>query len=407
MLINLTSKSIAEFGTVCSGGLNEAMSRLGRTLIKNRSVDKTSFRSLYIHDSEKTIIDRTDGTAILFCGRTPNELHTFLLDKTVIINPGIYYHVLPLLGKAQIAVSAASGTRLEIIGIQEKPGSILPLIEPSEIFTLLYHEKERGFSFKGEQHDFWELTYVERGELHNVVDGTDYVQHQGEVMLFLPNQFHSQYAERDHRVFYTTVGFAMHFQNPDFFCGRIFSADRITRELCRRMFEERDFGRIYSNDLILCYLKEIIIQLLRTQQVENVVQTIPKESRPVIENTIISAAEDYVKNHLEKRITVSEIAKAIPVSETYLSALFKRNTGESLNHYINSQKMNLAKEYIISGRYTFTQIAQMLGYNSVHYFSQSFKRYLGLTPSDYANLHKGETVEWVTDSFLKKKKRNK
>ncbi len=390
MLINLTPKSIAGFGSICSGGLQEAMSRLGRTLIKNRAVDKTSFRSLYVHDSEKTILDRTEGTVILFCGHTPGELYTFLLDKTVILNPGVYYHVLPLLGKAQLAISAAPGTRLEMIGLQEKPGSILPLIEPSEIFTLLYHEKERGFSFKGEQHNFWELTYVERGALHNVVDGTDYVQQQGEIMLFLPNQFHSQYAERDRRVFYITVGFAMHFQNPDFFRERIFTADRTTRELCRHLLEERNFGRIYANDLILCYLKEIIIRLLRTQQVETVVQTVPKESRPAVENTIISAAEEYVKEHLSQRITVSEIAAAIPVSETYLSALFKKNTGESLNHYINSQKLNLAKEYITSGRYTFTQIAQMLGYNSVHYFSQSFKRYLGLTPSEYANLYKGD-----------------
>lgn len=390
MLINLTSKSFAAFGTVCPGGLHEAMGRLGRTLIKNRLIDKTSFRSLYVHDSEKTVLEKTDGTAILFCGHTPGELHTFLLDKTVILNPGVYYHVLPLLGKAQLAVSATPGTRLETIGEQEKPGSILPLIEPSEIFTLLYHEKERGFSFKGERHNFWELTYVERGRLHNVVDGTDYVLRQGEAMLFLPNQFHSQYAEHDQRVFYTTVGFSMQFQNPEFFKGRIFETDRTTRELCRHMFEERDFGRIYGNDLILCYLKEIMIHLLRSQQMETVVKNVPKESRPAIENTIVSAAEEYVKNHIDKRITVSEIAAAIPVSETYLSALFKKNTGESLNHYINMQKLGLAKDYILSGRYTFTQIAQMLGYNSVHYFSQSFKRYLGFTPSDYANLYKGD-----------------
>ena len=96
------------------------------------------------------------------------------------------------------------------------------------------------------------------------------------------------------------------------------------------------------------------------------------------------------KTHLHKRLTVSEIAESIPVSETYLSALFKKNNAESLNHYINTQKLALAKDYILRGEYTFTQIAEMLGYNNVHYFSQCFKRYLGITPTDYAKLHKGE-----------------
>ncbi|MGN1059519.1 MAG: helix-turn-helix transcriptional regulator, partial [Clostridia bacterium] len=220
--------------------------------------------------------------------------------------------------------------------------------------------------------------------------GVDYPQRQGEIMLFLPNQFHSQYADRDQRVFYTTIGFSMQFGDPEYFRGRIFPADHEARNLFRRIFEERDFGRIYGNDLILCYLKELIIGLLRTGQMESVVRSVPPESRPALENTIVSAAEDYVKKHLKDRLTVSEIAGAIPVSETYLSVLFKKVTGESLNHFINTQKLELARDYILSGRYTFTQIAQLLGYNNVHYFSQSFKRYLGMTPSAYAKLHKGE-----------------
>lgn len=390
MLINLTPKSLMGLGTILPGGISEGSERLGLSLIKNRIIEKTSFRSLYIHETKKTAIDKLSGTAILFCGHDPNQLKTFLLDKAVLLDPGVYYHILPLIGTAEIAVCAPPGTRLEEISLHEKPRSILPMIEPSEIFTLLYHEKERGFSFKGEQHDFWELTYVEKGMLHNVVNGVDYVQNQGEIMLFLPNQFHSQFADRDQRVFYTTIGFSMQLANADSFNGVIFQTDHEMRMLFRRIFEERDFGKMYCNDLILCYLKELIIRLLRSRQVENVVKSVPSESRRAVENSIVSAAEVYVKTHLHKRLTVSEIAESIPVSETYLSALFKKNNAESLNHYINTQKLSLAKDYILRGEYTFTQIAEMLGYNNVHYFSQCFKRYLGITPTEYANLHKGE-----------------
>ncbi len=392
MLINLTPKSIAEFGTIEPKGMSAATGSLGVSLIKNRLTDKTSFRSLYIHDTKRTALDKIDGTAILFCGKSPNALHTFLLDKTVLLNPGVYYYVLPLIGTAQIAVCAPEGTRVQTIDKQDRPLSIMPVIEPSEVLTLLYHEKERGFSFKGEKHDFWELTYVERGTLHNVVDGKDYEQSQGEIMLFLPNQFHSQYADRDQRVFYSTIGFSMNFNEPDTLNGHIFKADFDTRALFRQIFEERDFGRIYSDDLILCYLKQLIIRLLRSRQVESVLRSAASETRPLLENTIVTAAEEYVRHHLHERLTVSEIAESIPVSETYLSALFKRNTGDSLNHYINTQKMQLARDYILSGQYSITQIAQMLGFSTIHYFSQSFKRHVGMTPTEYANSYKGASV---------------
>ncbi len=385
MLINLTNKNLSGLGTVIPGGMTEAATRLGMSLIKNRLTDKTSFRTLYIHDSRKTALDKIDGTAVLFCGKSPDHLQTFLLDKTVLLEPGIFYYVLPLIGQAQIAVCAPPGTRTESIGIHKRAVSMLPIIEPTEIFTLFHHEKERGFCFPGERHHFWELTYVERGKLHNVVDGKDSVQEQGEISLFLPDQFHSQYAEPDQRVFYVTIGFDMQLKEPEAFKNMIFRADHHCRTLFRKMFDERDFGTAYRDDLILCYLKELLIRLLRGEQVENVVKHVPLESRPSLENSIVLAAEDYVRRNLTKRLTVSEIAGSIPVSETYLSSLFKKTTGESLNFYINSQKMQLACDYIRSGKFTFTQISDLLGYNTVHYFSQSFKRYVGMSPTEYEN----------------------
>jgi len=391
MLINLTDKTLGQLGSVYRGSIAEASAFLGMPLIKTRRIVQSSFRMLYVHHTQKTVLERTEGTAVLFCGKKPESLQTFLLDKTVILNPGVYYYVLPLLGETELSVCVPAGTQILQIAPTERLVSILPSIEPTEIFTLLHHEKERGFTMRGEEHDFWELTFVERGELHNLVDGVDYRQKQGEIMLFLPNQHHRQYAEQHERVFYMTVSFSMAFADPDFFRGKLFKADHETRTLFRRMLEERDSGRIYANDLILCHLKEVIIRLLRTGQVESIVKHAHAESRPLLENSIVLQAEEYVEKHLHRKLTVSEIASAIPVSESYLSALFKKNTGESLNYYINTKKLNLSKEYMRTGRYTFTEIAQMLGYSNVHYFSQSFKRHFGMTPSEYANLSKGES----------------
>jgi len=93
----------------------------------------------------------------------------------------------------------------------------------------------------------------------------------------------------------------------------------------------------------------------------------------------------YVKSNLEKKLTVSQIAKTIPISSNYLSTLFRKNTGKHLVEYIATEKMKKAKEYMREGKYTFTQISDMLGFNSIHYFSKLFKKQFGITPSEYSN----------------------
>ena len=52
--------------------------------------------------------------------------------------------------------------------------------------------------------------------------------------------------------------------------------------------------------------------------------------------------------------------------------------------YYKITKLEKAKELIRQGDYTFTQIASILNYSSIHYFSKVFKKYLGMTPTEYS-----------------------
>ena len=80
-------------------------------------------------------------------------------------------------------------------------------LEVRAIYTLFYQEKERGFLFKGESHDLIELVYVDKGELHNVVNGADTLLSQGEMMLYAPGFWHMQYADLDVEPSFITVSF--------------------------------------------------------------------------------------------------------------------------------------------------------------------------------------------------------
>jgi len=64
--------------------------------------------------------------------------------------------------------------------------------------------------------------------------------------------------------------------------------------------------------------------------------------------------------------------------------MFKAKTNYGVMAYFRMLKMEEAKKMIREGRYNFTEISELLGYESLHYFSRSFKKYTNMSPSEYA-----------------------
>ena len=71
------------------------------------------------------------------------------------------------------------------------------------------------------------------------------------------------------------------------------------------------------------------------------------------------------------------------MNPSYLSRLFKEETGISLTEYINQQRIRAAKNYLQLDTTTITEVAFMVGYNDVNYFIKRFKKIVGLTPTQY------------------------
>lgn len=99
-------------------------------------------------------------------------------------------------------------------------------------------------------------------------------------------------------------------------------------------------------------------------------------------NYTISAIK-YINSHLHNRITLNDLANHINISKEYLCRTFKLDTKESINHYINRQKIELSKTYLIQNKLTIKEIAYTLGYSSESYFIQVFKKIMGMTPEKY------------------------
>lgn len=91
-----------------------------------------------------------------------------------------------------------------------------------------------------------------------------------------------------------------------------------------------------------------------------------------------------VEEHYHEDISFSQLAKDLHLSRTYLSYLFKRDTGETFIDYLIKYRIEIAKKLMRSSRHLMIrEIAQMVGYPDSAYFSRLFKNVTGMSPSEY------------------------
>jgi AraC-like DNA-binding protein len=321
---------------------------------------------------------------VLAVSREGEPLEYFYLDKPVRLLPGILFAIIP---RERCVVRRAihqggAWTRLDRLNADSLRLNIKSRLEVRDIYTLFYQEKEAGFFFKGEAHDLLELVYVDKGSMHNIVDGIDTLLTQGEMMIYGAGLWHMQYAEREVKPSFITVSFALAGDVPEQLLNRRIALDADAAGLLRRMLEEREKNGPYSGDLILCLLQMLLLTLLQNGEKAEARLKTPASLHN--ENTIVNAALSFVSAHVYERLTVPFVAKRCNVSTSRLSALFQERLAITPAEYIRRVKLEESKLLIRKGEENVSQIAALLSYSSVQQFSRQFKTKFGVSPSEFA-----------------------
>ena len=101
---------------------------------------------------------------------------------------------------------------------------------------------------------------------------------------------------------------------------------------------------------------------------------------------LVELALEYVKEHYQEKITLSQAAAALNVSQGHLSSTFKKQMGKNFSDYVTEMKIEKARELIESYQYMMYEISDMLGFDTQYYFSAVFKKITGHTPKEYENM---------------------
>ena len=100
-------------------------------------------------------------------------------------------------------------------------------------------------------------------------------------------------------------------------------------------------------------------------------------------DSVVEHAKKYIGEHFNKELSLEEMAKEVGISPYYLSKLFKESEGTGYIEYTTKLRMDYAKEQLGSTDRSVKEICRDAGYQDPNYFSRIFKKWTGMTPTEY------------------------
>ena len=271
-------------------------------------------------------------------------------------------------------------------------------IKIKDIVTVHYFEYTKNYKFPGESHNFWEVVYVDRGQVIEKVGDEEVVLKSGDILFHKPNEWHSQCADGENVANVAIISFISNSECMNYFKDRKTSAGNKQRELMSKMIEEgrklfgEQLGDPYitkfnkSTDhpfaceqLIRLYLAEFLISIIRNE-LSGVETKLAQNTSNILLNQILG----FMEENITKRLTLEDIETHTNASRTAIENAFNNTFGCGAIKYFIKMKIECAKIYIREGNYNVTQIAEILAYDSVHYFSRQFKQVTGMSPKEYS-----------------------
>jgi AraC-like DNA-binding protein len=249
-------------------------------------------------------------------------------------------------------------------------------------------------------YDFWQLFYVESGA-YNVQMEDCPPQHmeQGQILLCEPHKMRTSRGDSDATV--GIINIRCHSPKMKHLKNRVFTLAEEERQTMLRLLEggAKIFRSLPEGAELMGqqplegttdYQLQVFKNHIELLLIGLYARSMTEELAPSVQNQLnyyeqkFRMIVDFMKENLYRSLTVEEICAHTGFSLNTVKRIIHQQAGCGAIHYFLKLKIKEAKRLLGETELTVTQISDQLGFSSVHYFSKTFKRFVGVSPREYA-----------------------
>lgn len=271
----------------------------------------------------------------------------------------------------------------------------------STLYTVHFFAGEMDYAVPGEVHPFWEMIYMDFGLIEVFGQGWARTLPAGSLMLIEPDVPHGFRVLEGQMYNMFILSFDCRDEGMRQFEGRqVFTPGELVKQLIGRIVRQARMNFQYPLDRISSdqiRLKKTAdpncLQIIR-RMAELVLLTVRADvrgERPFSggEETLhaqpsVVRTVQYLRQHVDGPVTLRQLCTHVGVSPSHLQNLFKRDIGITIMQYHRFLRIGKAKYLIRQQKYTMSEVAEMVGFSSVHHFSTCFRQTERLSPTQYA-----------------------
>ena len=278
-------------------------------------------------------------------------------------------------------------------------GTILSdALSVSEIYTVLRPDLTVHFPGHGESHPFPEIIYLSRGPHTLLIDQKDYTFCEGQMIIYAPNSFHQ--ASLNHppvQADAAILTFSASSEILPTLYNRVITLTQKQRQMLNAIIDEG--VQYFCNRDPNCGISGMALKPGVTppelwglkKQIEFFLIDVYKtdaEQAPLSKKEIrheedFERTVAYLREHLAEPLSLEQISAACLMSVSKLKLLFREKAHMGPINYLIFLRIEEAKRLMRESDLSLTQIAEQVGFTSLHYFSRMFKKVTGMAPSQY------------------------
>ena len=194
MFNKTTSFIFNKYGEIVNELTKHQTPKLSRTIVKLK--DK-SFDNFMFYTSD-IYVRVQSGIVMLVVTKddTARSYERFVVHRHIKIRKGVKFNFLCISSSAKLEVEMDfKAKKRQMSTYDHNPivyEPIVPTFEIKEILAYYYQVRNASYTFPGEKHNYWELTFIDNGELETTVDGETYQLDELDLILYAPGQYHTQ-----------------------------------------------------------------------------------------------------------------------------------------------------------------------------------------------------------------------